>query len=475
MLTRPEAKEIDREARLAVPPVPLPVRQPRSRIGNFDEIHLPLTEEMAAAEAARCVHCSDAPCTHRCPLKTDIPMILWLTEHGDFQGASEALMKANNLAEVCARVCPQMELCENGCPHSRNGGTPVAVGRIFTFLADRYRMVHGWKGTRSAPTGHRVAVVGAGPAGLTVSELLSKRGHGVTVFEQWPDGGGRLRYGIPRFKLDHCLVRKRLEYLREMGVEFVFDTRLGDCHGVDDLFSLGFDAVFLGTGAAAPRRAGIPGDDLKGVHEASCFLVRANVEQNLRPSELEDPPDLGRRVLVIGGGDRAIDCCRTTLRLGVRDVTCLYRRTESEMPAHGRDLQFAREEGVQFQWLTAPTRILGDEEGRVRGVGCLKTRLGDRDVSGRPAPEPIPGSDFQVMADTVVLALGAKPDTALMTGTPSLRTVEEGLVVVDPRNGRTTREMVWAGGDNVLGPSLVALAVAQARTAAADIHQKLSW
>lgn len=475
MLPRPGSRDIDRKARLAAPPVSSPVRPPETRIRNFDEVFLAWTSEMVVEEASRCLHCPGAPCVRSCPLDIDIPLILRHTEQREFRSAATLLARSNNLPEICARICPQLKTCEAACPHVKYGGTPVALGRIGAFLADRHREEQGWHAERVQPSGHRVAVVGAGAAGLTVAEQLTKNGHVVTVFEQWPDGGGTLRYGMPRFKLDHCLVRKHLTYLRALGVEFVFDTRIGDCHGVNDLFSLGFEAVFLGTGAGLPRRGCIPGEDLKGVHDASSFLVRANVEQNLRPSDLEDPPEVGRSVIVIGGGDQALDCSRTTLRLGGRDVKCVYRRTEEEMPSHVRDRWLAREEGVLFEWLTAPKRILANDDGHVRAVEFLRTRLGHPDSSGRPAPEPIPGSEFELPADTVILALGMKPDPGLVGKTPSLETLDEGWVVADARNGRTTREMVWAGGGNVLGPSPVASAVAQARRAAADIHERLSW
>ena len=475
MLSRPGSREINRKERLRAPHVAPPMLPPHVRIRNFDEVYLPWTPEMASAEASRCLHCPTQPCVTACPLHNDIPRALWLTEHGDFDGAAAVFRETNNISEVCSRVCPQSEQCESACPHLKVGKPSVAVGRIEGFLADRYRKKKGWHGERPPCSGHRVAVVGAGPAGLTVAELLAAKGHCVTVFDQWPDGGGLLRYGIPRFKLDHCLVRSRLDFLREMGVEFIFDTHVGDETGVDDLFALGFEVVFLGTGASTPNPLQIPGNHLKGVYQASSFLVRANVEQNLRPSELEDPPEVGESVVVLGGGDTALDCCRTALRLGAPEVSCLYRRTREEMPGNPRDEALALDEGTDFQWLLSPEELLSDADGHVRGVKCLRMRLGAPDDSGRPRPEPIPGSEFELPADTVVLALGYGSDPFLTRAMPGLEAQARGLVVVDPPTGRTSREMVWAGGDNVTGPSLVATAVAQGRLAAADIHQKLGW
>ncbi|MGW8265548.1 MAG: NAD(P)-dependent oxidoreductase [Longimicrobiales bacterium] len=441
---------------------------------DFDEVLLPWTPRMAMEEAARCLHCPEAPCVKICPLGNQIPQALRLTEQGDFEGAARVFQETNNLSDICSRVCPQSERCESVCPHLAEGGAAIAIGRIEGFLAEVFRKASGWHAERPFHSGHRVAVVGSGPAGLTVAELLAREGHCITVFEQWPDGGGLLRYGIPRFKLDHALVQKRLDFLHELGVQFVFDTCIGECAGIDGLLSEGFEAVFLGTGAERPAPVGIPGTELRGVYQARAFLVQANVEQNLRPSELEDPPEVGKKVAVVGGGDTAMDCGRTALRLGAEEVVCYYRRTEAEMPGNDVDRRLAREEGVVFKWLAAPVRILSDGGGHVRGLRLARTTLGLPDESGRRRPEVVPDTEFDVAADTVVLALGFTPDPTLPSRTSGLKTRAGGLLVVDPITGRTTRERVWAGGDNVRGPSLVAHAVAQGRAAARDIHRYLA-
>jgi glutamate synthase (NADPH/NADH) small chain len=283
-----------------------------------------------------------------------------------------------------------------------------------------------------------------------------------------------MRYGIPRFKMAHSLVDARLGHLKALGVEFIYDTRIGEERGIDDLLEGGFDAVFLGTGAGITAKADIPGVDLKGIHYSTPFLVRANVEQNLRPTSLEDPPHVADRVAVIGGGDTAMDCCRTALRLGAGEVTCVYRRTEEEMPGNSRDRGYAREEGTRFEWLVAPVRFLGDGNRRVRGMECIRMELGEADESGRRRPVPVEGSEFEVPVDTVILALGYWPDPALGEQTENLETHRWGLFVVDEETGRTSRGRVWAGGDNVLGPAVVATAVAHGWRAAADMHRQLS-
>ncbi len=473
MLPQPNPKEIDRKSRLAAASPGVPRQDPTVRIHNFEETYLPLDPDTAMAEAARCIQCPAAPCIKACPLHNDIPWALWQLEHGNFRDAATVFRMTSTMPEVCGRVCPQVLLCEGACIYHKKRKPPVPVGRLEAFVAD-YERTHGGLPLERAPsTGRRVAVVGAGPAGLTVAELLATKGHAVTVFDSWPSSGGVMRYGIPEFKMDHEVIDDRTDYLTALGVEFVFNTTIGKSATVDDLVKHGYEVVFLGIGAGVGVDFKVPGADLKGVYKATPFLVRANVDEAKRPPDLRDPPEIGERVAVIGGGDTAMDCVRTSVRLGAKKVMCVYRRTEAEMPGNERDRAFAREEGVEFHWLTQPVKFTGNDERHVVAMECIRMQLGEPDESGRRRPVPITGSEFALEADTVISALGYWPDPLLGETTPGLETHDRGLITIDEDTGVTSRENVFAGGDDVLGPKLVVTAVAQAQVAADAMHEYL--
>jgi glutamate synthase (NADPH/NADH) small chain len=475
MLERPDSKAIDRKSRIAMPSTVIEKQDPDVRIHNFDEVYLPFDEESAKAAAGRCMQCPAQACIKACPVHNDIPLALWHIENGEFADAARIFRMTSTLPEICGRVCPQVLLCEGACPHVKKGNTPVPVGRLEAFVSDYLRRSEGLPVERQPATGHRVAVVGAGPAGLTVAELLSKKGHSVTVFEAQPASGGVMRYGIPTFKMDHGLIDEKTEYLEQLGVGFVYETMIGEDPSVDDLFDQGFEAVFLGVGAGVGADFEVPGVDLDGVYDATPFLIQSNVKERDRPSHLNEPAKVGSRVVVIGGGDTAMDCVRTSVRLGAEDVTCVYRRTEAEMPGNVRDRQMAKEEGVAFRWLTQPLRFVGNDEGRVVAMECIEMQLGEPDESGRRRPIPIEGSEFTMPVETVILALGYWPDPLMGKTTPELETHSWGLITIqDEETGATSRRGVFAGGDIVLGPALVVRAVAHGRRAAEGIHRFLT-
>jgi glutamate synthase (NADPH) small chain len=473
--------QIDRKARLQIEPQYVAKRPAETRLCDFREVSLGFDPETAKIEAMRCIQCpTPAPCQQACPLHNDIPLAMWLIAEGDFTGAANVYRQTSPMPEICGRICPQEVLCQGSCTVGKRD-LPVRLGKLESFVAD-YQRRNGWfpMPPRVRPTGRRVAVVGSGPAGLTVVEDLVKRGHHVTVFEAWPRPGGLLRYGIPGFKLDKEIVAEKVAYLAAIGVHFVCNTFIGKAITLDDLLTREqFDAVFVGTGTPVGTTLDIPGETLQGIHQATDFLVRGNLPPELLPESMREKPHVGKNVVVLGGGDTAMDCVRTAKRLqvlsGLPDskVTCLYRRTEKEMPGRGEERVNAREEGILFEYLTAPVAFHGDEQGHVKALECIRMRLGDADASGRRKPLPIEGSNFVVDADTVVCALGYKADPIIAQAMHDVRLNKWGLIVVDPMTGSTSRAGVYAGGDNVTGADLVVTAVAAGHRAATAMDSYL--
>jgi glutamate synthase (NADPH/NADH) small chain len=464
MLSETAFRTVDRQHRANRLPVPYVKRDAEDRICDFDEVILGYDEELAMEEALRCIQCPEPQaCMLNCPADNDIPQALWLISEGRFVEAAEVFAQTSPLPEVCGRVCPN--LCQDGCVLGARSG-PASIGKLEAFVADRARAAGAL--TIEVPaqkTGKRVAVVGSGPAGMTVAEEMVKLGHQVTIYEAWPEAGGVLVYGIPSFKLNKEVVQNKVRDLKDAGVQFITDTRIGEKITVDDLQAT-FDAVFLGTGAGVEATMDVPGEDLKGVYTSTDFLIRANVPTAMLPAEKQTPPEIGRRVAVIGGGDTAVDCARSAVRLGATDVRIVYRRTEAEMPGNKKERAICLEEGVEIDYLQAPVAYQGDEDGVLRAMEVVKMALGEPDRSGRRRPVPIEGSEFLREVDTVVLAVGYWPDPFLGKRTEGLATHKWGLIVADEAVGATSRPGVFAAGDNVHGPDLVVTAIAGAKAAA---------
>ncbi len=468
----------DRRSRLRAEPLKRRKQDPRQRLKNFDEVSCTPTLFEAIQEASRCLQCQHQPCTYGCPAHNDIPAALWLLEQGDVCGAAMKFMETSSLPDICGRLCPQEKQCEGACVLN-TAGAAVAIGKLEAFCVDYTRKHLGGypKPAKAPPLGTRVAVVGSGPAGLAVAEELLIRGHGVTLFEAWPRPGGLLVYGIPGFKLNREIVWAKIRYLEELGAEFVCNARIGKDLMVGDLMGrCGFDAVFLGHGACAGNRMKIPGEDLRHVYTATEYLVKGNLPDEWLPETLRGQPHAGRRTVVFGGGDTAMDCVRTARRLNSEgEVWCVYRRSEVEMPGRMEERINAIEEGVKFEWLTLPVRLIGDEAGNLAACECIRMKLGKPDVKGRRTPVPIEGSNFVLQCDTAAIAIGYSVEDEIPRTTENLKTTKWGTIWVSSEaEGETSREKeIWAAGDCVHGADLIVTAMAPARKAARAIDRAL--
>lgn len=469
-----EYLEIDRKARVYMPYHDLNLRNPSERVCDFGDVTIALDSDRAMIEASRCIHCPDpAPCMLACPCHNDIPSAMWLIEQGQYKEAAELYRQTSSLPEICSRVCPHEQLCHGSCVLNKTH-EPVLCGPLETFVTCYERKTSGVLIPVGKSSGKKVAMIGAGPASMGCAEQLLQLGHAVTFFDAKPAPGGLLTYGIPNFKLAKEVVFCRWADFEKAGAKFIGNTRIGKDKKIDDLFKQGFDAVFIGVGVGIDARMDIPGEDLPGVYEATDFLMRANTDLTLLPEDMRERPSIGKRVAVIGGGDTASDCLRSALRLGAEDVTCLYRRTEKEMPGGRKDRKLAREEGAKYRFLTQPVKFIPGEDGKLAAVECIEMKLGEPDARGRRKPVPVEGSNFSIAVDTAIKALGYWPDPVIGETTPGLETHDYGLVsVTDRETGTTTRAGVFSAGDVVTGPDLVVTAMVGGRKAALAIHDYL--
>ena len=460
----------------AVPRQPMREQPPQERVRNFEEVPLGYSEEQALAESGRCLQCKKPKCTEGCPVAVDIPGFVALVHEGKFAEAARKIKETNVLPAVCGRVCPQETQCEALCVLGKKGD-PVAVGRLERFAADWERTQGLVERPRTAPpSGRRVAIIGSGPAGLTCAADLAKLGHGVTVFEALHEMGGVLVYGIPEFRLPKKILREEIEALGDMGVTLETSAVIGKLSTIEELMEEdGFDAVFIGTGAGLPHFMGIPGENLLGVYSANEFLTRANLMRAYSFGDAADTPIArGKRVMVVGGGNVAMDSARTALRLGADKVILAYRRSREEMPARAEEVHHAEEEGIEFHLLTAPLELRGDEGGRVTSALMQKMELGEPDDSGRRRPVPLEGSEYEEAIDVAIIAIGAGANPLISSTTPGLDINRRGYIVGDAETGRTSLPGVYAGGDIVTGSATVIEAMGAGRRAAAAIHQYLT-
>jgi len=462
-------------AKLNLNRVSMPRQDPKVRAKNFNEVALGYSMKQAREEASRCIQCKRPPCIEGCPVEIDIPGFIQAICDGDMPEAVRILKDKNSLPGICGRVCPQETQCEIKCTLARKGA-PIAIGRLERFVADWERAN---KEDLTAPvvipkpTGKKVAVIGSGPAGLTAAAELAKLGHSVTIFEALHVAGGVLTYGIPEFRLPKDIVQAEVDYVVSMGLELKLDSVIGKIATVDDLLENGYHAVFLGTGAGLPMFMNIPGENLNGIYSANEFLTRVNLMKAYLFPEYDTPVKIGKKVAVIGGGNVAMDSARCALRIGADEVYIIYRRSEAEMPARREEVENAQKEGIQFKLLTNPKRFLGNDQNWVVAMECYQMELGEPDESGRRRPIVIPGSEFIIETDVVIVALGTTPNPLIAQTTKGLETTKWGTVVTDGKTGKTVKTAVWAGGDIVTGAATVISAMGAAKQAAAAIDEYL--
>ncbi|HSQ42884.1 MAG TPA: NADPH-dependent glutamate synthase [Fibrobacteraceae bacterium] len=465
--------------RLAIPPQQMPEREPGYRSRSQEEVAMGFTPEMARLEAMRCLQCKKPACVEGCPVHIDIPAFIHAMAEGNFQGAIDKIKETSLLPAICGRVCPQETQCQQNCTVGKSlksVNKAVAIGRLERFAAD-------WERSQSeihvpevkSATGKKVAVIGSGPAGLVVAADLRREGHDVTIFEAFHKLGGVLRYGIPEFRLPKAIVDREIDTLARMGVHFETNFVVGRTRKLQDLLEKdGFDAAFIGTGAGLPLFMGIEGENLVGVFAANEYLTRANLMRAFDKEHAQTPIWPGKHVAVLGGGNVAMDAARMAMRLGAESVKVIYRRTEAEMPARVEEIHHAKAEGVEFCFLQNAKKALGDERGRLQKLVCVRFQLGEPDASGRRSPVEIPGSDFEMEIDTLLVAIGNSSNPLIPQTTPGLQVNRRGNVLVDAATNKTFMDRVYAGGDIVLGAATVILAMGEGRRAAAAIHEMLS-
>ena len=446
---------------------PMPSQDPEIRNRNFDEVALGYTYEMAVNEARRCLNCPKKPCVSACPVQIDIPAFIACVANEDMEGAYKVLSASSALPAVCGRVCPQESQCEGKCVRGVKGES-VAIGRLERFVADWHREHSSETPVKPQPNGHKVAIIGAGPSGLTAAGDLAKLGYSVTVYEALHLAGGVLVYGIPEFRLPKEIVRKEIDGLKAMGVEILTNMVIGKVLTIDELFEMGFEAVYVASGAGLPRFMNIPGESLKGVYSANEYLTRINLMKAYLPGS-KTPIKKSSKVAVVGGGNVAMDAARSAKRLGAEEVYIVYRRGMAELPARKEEVEHAEEEGIIFKTLTNPIEVLGDENGFVCGMKCVQMELGEPDASGRRRPVVKEGSEFTLEVDTMIMSIGTSPNPLIRSTTPGLEVNRHGCIITNGDDGLTSREGVYAGGDAVTGAATVILAMGAGKSAAKAI------